>query len=241
MTVMPTGMIKLFAGNFATAGYVLTAGEPLPTEDNKELYRILGNRFGAAPPDAFLLPKIPNVDKHVRYEISTGDNQGSGGPPGFPGAIMLWPSPIPPDGWAVCDGSTLQIDKNEELYAAIGTTFGGDKALGAFNVPDISPFKAGDGDEAIITYIIARIRTDSEPGLCDVVHSAAPLKFDGADMWKLCNGMELQVYEHSAVFSLLGTTYGGNGRTYFNLPTLPDLVSGVRALICTDGEFPSRD
>src|SRR4030088_3414221 len=38
--------------------------------------------------------------------------------------------------------------------------------------------------------------------------------------WALCNGQFLPINQNQALFSLLGTTYGGNGQTTFALPTL---------------------
>lgn len=38
--------------------------------------------------------------------------------------------------------------------------------------------------------------------------------------WMLCQGQILQIAQYSALFSLLGTTYGGDGRTTFALPDL---------------------
>lgn len=38
--------------------------------------------------------------------------------------------------------------------------------------------------------------------------------------WMLCQGQTLAISSNSALFSLLGTTYGGNGSTTFNLPDL---------------------
>ena len=38
--------------------------------------------------------------------------------------------------------------------------------------------------------------------------------------WALCDGQLLQISQNSALFSLLGTTYGGDGRTTFGLPDL---------------------
>nr|WP_321221793.1 tail fiber protein [uncultured Psychroserpens sp.] len=38
--------------------------------------------------------------------------------------------------------------------------------------------------------------------------------------WAFCNGQLLQISQFSALFSLLGTTYGGDGRTTFALPDL---------------------
>ena len=36
--------------------------------------------------------------------------------------------------------------------------------------------------------------------------------------WALCNGQIMQIAQNQALFSLLGTTYGGNGTTTFALP-----------------------
>lgn len=38
--------------------------------------------------------------------------------------------------------------------------------------------------------------------------------------WAMCNGQLLPINQHQALFSLLGTTYGGNGTTNFGLPDL---------------------
>jgi microcystin-dependent protein len=38
--------------------------------------------------------------------------------------------------------------------------------------------------------------------------------------WALCNGQLLAIQQNVALFSLLGTTYGGNGQTTFALPNL---------------------
>ena len=38
--------------------------------------------------------------------------------------------------------------------------------------------------------------------------------------WALCNGQLLPISQNSALFSILGTTYGGDGRTNFALPDL---------------------
>src|SRR5690242_5317256 len=38
--------------------------------------------------------------------------------------------------------------------------------------------------------------------------------------WALCNGQLLAISQNTALFSLLGTTYGGNGQTTFALPDL---------------------
>src|SRR5690349_4020349 len=36
--------------------------------------------------------------------------------------------------------------------------------------------------------------------------------------WAFCNGQLLPIQQNAALFSILGTTYGGNGTTNFALP-----------------------
>src|SRR6266540_2534808 len=36
--------------------------------------------------------------------------------------------------------------------------------------------------------------------------------------WAFCNGQFLPINQNQALFSILGTTYGGNGQTTFALP-----------------------
>src|SRR5579875_2410025 len=38
--------------------------------------------------------------------------------------------------------------------------------------------------------------------------------------WAMCNGQLLPINQNQALFSLLGTTYGGDGRVNFALPNL---------------------
>lgn len=43
--------------------------------------------------------------------------------------------------------------------------------------------------------------------------------------WTLCNGQLMQINQNQALFSLLGTTYGGDGRVTFGLPNLQGRVA----------------
>ena len=43
--------------------------------------------------------------------------------------------------------------------------------------------------------------------------------------WALCDGQLLSIAQNSALFSILGTTYGGDGRTTFGLPDLRGRVA----------------
>ncbi|HKD80124.1 MAG TPA: tail fiber protein [Candidatus Angelobacter sp.] len=43
--------------------------------------------------------------------------------------------------------------------------------------------------------------------------------------WALCNGQLLPINQNQALFSLLGTTYGGDGRVNFALPNLQGRIA----------------
>src|SRR5580765_2788632 len=55
------------------------------------------------------------------------------------------------------------------------------------------------------------------------------------------NGQLLAINQNTALFSLLGTTYGGNGVTTFALPDLRAVApNNMTYSICDEGIFPSR-
>jgi microcystin-dependent protein len=71
--------------------------------------------------------------------------------------------------------------------------------------------------------------------------------------WAFCNGQFLPINQNQALFSLLGTTYGGNGQTNFALPDLRGRVpihfgagvilgqrAGAEAHTVTQSEMPAH-
>ena len=60
--------------------------------------------------------------------------------------------------------------------------------------------------------------------------------------WAPCQGQLLQISENMALFSLIGTTNGGDGRTTFALPDLrgKEPTSDSHYFIALQGIFPSR-
>src|SRR3954462_581001 len=72
--------------------------------------------------------------------------------------------------------------------------------------------------------------------------------------WAFCNGQFLPINQNQALFSLLGTMYGGNGQTTFALPDLRGRVPlhvgggltqgqsfGEQAHTVTQGEMPTHN
>ncbi len=55
--------------------------------------------------------------------------------------------------------------------------------------------------------------------------------------WALCNGQLLPINQNQALFSLLGTMYGGNGQTNFALPDFRGRVPVSRGNTLTQGQM----
>ena len=70
--------------------------------------------------------------------------------------------------------------------------------------------------------------------------------------WAFCNGYLMPINNYAALFSILGTTYGGNGTTNFALPYLRysddhgNKYIGYEQgkpsyIVCISGIYTSRD
>lgn len=70
--------------------------------------------------------------------------------------------------------------------------------------------------------------------------------------WRFCNGQTLSIRDNEALYSLLGTAYGGDGQTTFRLPDMrdpanPELYVGfdercpLKYIICVEGQWPTTN
>src|SRR5260370_1263480 len=137
----------------------------------------------------------------------------------FVGEIRQFGFNFAPTGWAMCNGQLLPISQNTALFSILGTTYGGD-GKSTFALPNLQgcvPMGAGAG-----------------PGLSprDLGETGGPEagtllahEMPGPTHPAQCNGQLLPINQNQALFSLLGTMYGGNGQTTFALPDLRGRVS----------------
>jgi microcystin-dependent protein len=58
--------------------------------------------------------------------------------------------------------------------------------------------------------------------------------------YAMCDGQLLHISQNTALFSLLGMTYGGDGKTTFALPKLSAPIPGINYVIAVRGIFPQR-
>ncbi|MGZ5840092.1 MAG: phage tail protein [Croceibacterium sp.] len=80
------------------------------------------------------------------------------------------------------------------------------------------------------------------PAAVPVLGQVALFAFGFAPVgWLQCDGRLMAISQNTALFSLLATTYGGNGVTNFALPDLrPAGSQGPGYFIAIQGSYPAR-
>ena len=62
--------------------------------------------------------------------------------------------------------------------------------------------------------------------------------------WLYCDGKSMSINDNTALFSILRTQYGGDGKTTFSLPNMKPVSGGdegkVQYIICIQGVYPAR-
>lgn len=158
------------------------------------------------------------------------------------GQICLMAINYPPRGWAICNGDSLNIRQNPALFALLGINFGGDGTT-TFKLPKIdSPIPGTMYCISVQGLYPSRPEdgsTDSGQLLGQI--ELFPYNFTPGG-WSRCEGQSLNINQNSALFAILGTKFGGNGTTNFQLPNLkgtePD--PNLHYCIALQGSFPTE-
>jgi microcystin-dependent protein len=257
------GMVQTFAGSSAAFGAPRTTGQALQISNppgNQALFSVLATNFGG---DGIRTFGIPNL--HGRAAIG-GQQVGmfgqgtltltwliSTGPSSLapvPGTIAMFGANYAPDGWAICDGSTLPIERWVPLFQAIGTAFGGN-GEDIFLLPNLNgaaPVGVGQGPGRAQVALGQQVAgTPPGLGINYLISVEAPyppttgpgafpdtgqylgqvIAYAGAQVpagWALCDGSLQQISGNASLFELIGTAYGGDGETTFGLPDLRGLM-----------------
>jgi microcystin-dependent protein len=65
------GEIRIFAGNFAPAGWAFCDGSPIPISENDALFTLIGTTYGGDGQEVF---NLPNLQSRVPIHNGTGPN-----------------------------------------------------------------------------------------------------------------------------------------------------------------------
>jgi microcystin-dependent protein len=195
--------IRMFAGNFAPDGYLLCDGQILPIAQHQELFKLLGTIYGSNGTTTFALP-----DLRGRLDIGTGQVPGGSlrtlGESTGQEAVTLSVAQLPPHSHTLPGGG------------ATGTTGGGQS------------FDNTQPSLAMIYAIATRGFFPAREFLSDNAGGITPFlgeirAFTTTDIptgWAPANGQLLPIERNQALFSILGTIYGGDGIKTFALPNL---------------------
>lgn len=195
------GQVTQFAGNFAARGWAEANGQILPIAQNQALFAILGTTYGGDGETTFALPDLRGrVAVHPGQANGTGTNWQLGQRSGS-------------------EGVTLGIN-NLPAHDHSLPELGFDSESTGGNQP-FDNTQPGLG----LNYIIATSGvfpsqtrgTFGEPLLGEITMFAGNFAPRG---WALLDGQLLSIEQNQALFSILGTTYGGDGETTFALPDM---------------------
>lgn len=186
---------------------------------------------------------LTNPETRSRSERPLTDNNAQ-----MTGSIMLAPYSFTPKPYAACNGQLLKINQNLVLFSLLGTKFGGDGQKD-FALPDLRGHEPIKG----LAYYIATngfypVRKKFEPDtrwgippLLGQISCIAYLdKYVPPAGWAACDGQLKQIEKDIALYTLLGTAFGGDGKTTFGLPDLRghELAKGLTYVIALTGRYP---
>ena len=191
------GEIGLFGGNFAPGGWSLANGDMLTIASNPGLFGVIGTTYGGDGTTNFILPDL-------RGRAALHEGQGTGlttrglGSTVGTQTVTLTEAQMPshdhtlpwPDTTSATGGDLPHPNMQPSLTLNYAVATDGTFPTGPITA---DPF-------------IGEIRAFASPGL--------PLNWDPAD------GQLVSIAGNTALFSLYGTTFGGDGVTTFGLPDL---------------------
>lgn len=129
--------------------------------------------------------------------------------------IRLFAGDKPPKDWLPCNGAVLRIADNEILFSRIGWDFG-PFAQTAFSLPTLAAPAAG------VQFVICAKGMYPFDSIADAISEVklfAGRLFNVRDSVP-CQGGLLPINQNTALFSIVGTRFGGDGRSTFGIPNL---------------------
>lgn len=167
------------------------------------------------------------------------------------GHILVTALEFPPPGTLACNGQLVSVAEKRDLFELLGTTYGGD-GLTTFGLPNIPATHTGGPAGPTLSYCIVAEGAPYKSGMEALVGELRLFPVPPAEgstlalTWVPSDG-RLVTLSHDrdvlALYSLLGTAYGGDGITTFAVPKVaPIFIANGPPLqfwICVSGVFPA--
>jgi microcystin-dependent protein len=191
------GQVSLFAGNFATNGYLPADGRLLPINDYQALFAVVGTTYGGDGQSTFALP-----DLRGRTVVGTGDGVSLGDVFGTEQTFLTEANlpthdhSLPGGGFTLDEGGGQGFDNAQP---SLGLNY-------LVALQGIFPPHDGSG-----------VMPGPEAYIGDVVAFAGGFAPTG---YAFANGQLLPINQNQALFAIIGCTYGGDCQSTFALPDL---------------------
>ena len=122
------GEIRMFAGNFAPAGWMFCEGQLLPISENETLFQLIGTTYGGDGQSTFALPDLRGrVPIHQGNGFILAETCGAE-------SITLTVNQIPAHSHPLLGSTRVAVDVNPEARVVAGTG-----AAGAFSYVEDVP------------------------------------------------------------------------------------------------------
>ncbi|CAF1195828.1 unnamed protein product [Rotaria sp. Silwood1] len=200
------GQIVPYTGSFIPNNWTLADGSLLPIQTNVALFSLIGTIYGGDGQTTF---RLPDLRGRAMVGVASGSNIQLGGTSGTESVTLLV------DNLSAHQHSLAGSKYNASQTGLIGSGVPLDNRQPVLG----------------ITYLISLVGIfpSRDSGTVDpqLPYLGEIFAFAGnfePQNWAFANGRLLSISQNTALFALIGTTYGGNGQTTFALPDLRDRV-----------------
>jgi microcystin-dependent protein len=224
------GEIRMFGGNFAPLGWALCQGQQLAISENDALFNLIGTTYGGDGQSTFALP---NLASRLPMHLGSGFILGQmGGEETVTLSTKQVPVHTHPVMASTATGAQTSPAANVLASSSSVKLYNGNTPNQSLADKTIEPAGGGQPHDNMqpflaINFIIALegiYPSPSSGGPSDDDQYIAEIRnfpFGYPPVgWAECNGQLLAISHNTALFALLGTTYGGDGKTTFALPNL---------------------
>lgn len=227
------GAIRMFGGNFAIQGFLLCDGRTYPISQYRDLFNVIGTRYGG---DGVTTFATPNLGARVPIHVGSGPGltPRSLGQTGGSEQVALSVAQMPVHTHQMSGDEAPATDRSPSStnYSGLAESQGRIYEAGtspvAMSALSVSATGGTTPHSNLQPYLALNYQIawqpdpdfrfgDPNPYLAEIRMFAGNAIPRG---WAACEGQVLSISHATALFSLIGTYYGGNGTTSFALPDL---------------------
>jgi microcystin-dependent protein len=233
------GQISLFSFSFQPQGWISCDGQLLQISEFEMLFDRLKNTFGGDGESTFGVPDLGAMaPNNCQYCISLFGTYQPEVSQMLIGQTMISAFSLNTGGILECAGQSLSSAQYKLLETLIGTRFGGD-GTNNFNLPDLRTIAPAN-----CSYTMATQGLFPGPPIPDIFLGGLlllPYEAPLPQGLQPCNGQMLQITQNTALYSLLGNRFGGDGKQTFALPNLGSAAPAkFNYYIAVQGVLPPR-